>query len=233
MENQQDYILNERQEQVLLTGYYGDGYLVNQKGSNYYYGASSIVRPLLELKYNLLGDLVNKEIKEVDNSGGYGNGNIFKLETKKSKVITEFTKLSDQIKLNKFTELGIALWFYDDGSLHQKNSFYNLCTHKYSKEFQEDLLIPKLKEFGINARVAVERKKDGRVFWYLRVNRHDGAIEVSEILNKYPVSGMRYKMWSSTTSQQWRKLQAELKSKGQVLSKRAFANELNKRLDKI
>ena len=55
----------------------------------------------------------------------------------------------------------------------------------------------------------------------------------SSITKSSPVSGMMYKMWSSTTSQQWRKLQAELKSKGQVMTKRAFTNELYKRLAKI
>ncbi len=81
--------------------------------------------------------------------------------------------------------------------------------------------------------VNIERKKDGREFYYIRVGRHDGAFNVSEILSKYPVEGMEYKMWCPETSREWRKLQAELKSGGKELSKRAFTNELKIRLSKI
>ena len=233
MENQQGCTLSTNQKQVLLTGYYGDGHIISGENKNASYVASSIVKPLLEFKYSLLGDLVTKEIVTVNNSGGYGENNIFKLRTKADKRITKFDSLTDEEKLSQINELGIALWFYDDGSLHKSNYFYNLCTHKYSKEYQEDLLIPKLNEFGIYPKITSEVKKDGKKFWYLRVGRHNGSFNISDILSRYPVNGMRYKVWSSETSQQWRKLLVELKSKGQVISNRAFTNELNKRLGKI
>lgn len=234
MENQQGYTLTQNQIQVLLTGLYGDGCIVKQKDSlSSYYVTSSVKRSLLELKYHLLGDLSSGSIKEVDNSSGYSNNSIFKFTSKRDPKIDEFFNQSTQDIIDNFTELGIALWFYDDGSLHKKNYFYNLCTHKYDKEYQEKYLIPLLNKFGIYPKLTIERKSDGREFYYLRIGKHDGAFEISEILSKYPVVGMEYKVWSSETSHEWRKLRAELKSKGQVMSKRGFSDEINRRLDKI
>ena len=234
MENQQDYVLSSSQEQVLLTGYLGDGNVSKSTNNkNYSYRASSISKDLLIVKQYLLGDLSLNNIISRDNSKGYGGNSIYKFGSKSSKLITEFHYKSLEDKLSKLDKLGIALWFYDDGSLHKTNNFYNLCTHKYSREIQEELFIPKLAEFGINAKVRVENKKDGRSFYYLSIGRHDGSFEINNILRSYPINSMEYKMWSSETSREWRKLQVELKSEGKEISKRMFTNILNDRLYKI
>lgn len=234
MENQQQDILSTNQKQVLLTGFYGDGGIYQNGNGNYYYKTSSINKTLLELKSFLLGDLKSTNIKTKVNKGSYKKGaSINEIISKTDKRITDFIQKPVQDLLEDFTELGIALWIYDDGSLHKDNYFYNICTHKYSKEYQEKYLLPLLEKFGIYGQLTVENKKDGRKFFYIRVRKHDGAFNISEILRKYPVEGMEYKMWCSETSQEWRKLQAELKSDGRVLSKRSFTNEINKRLSKI
>lgn len=51
--------------------------------------------------------------------------------------------------LDNLDDLGLALWFYDDGSLHQTKLFYNLCTHKFSREIHEDILVPFFNKWGI------------------------------------------------------------------------------------
>ena len=115
--------------------------------------------------------------------------------------------------IGNLDSLGIALWFYDDGSLHKDRLFYNLNTHKFSKEIQEQLFIPFFNKWGIFPKTIVERKKDGRVFHYLTIGKYDGAIKISQILEKYPLDCYSYKRWSSETIQKWSKLQEELKSK--------------------
>lgn len=109
-------------------------------------------------------------------------------------------------------DLGVALWFYDDGSLHKTKLFYNLNTQAFSQEINQDLFVPFLSKFGIFAKPTIERKRDGREFWYLRISRYEGAYEITQLLNKYPVHCYNYKVWSSETIQNWSKLQEQLKS---------------------
>jgi hypothetical protein len=114
--------------------------------------------------------------------------------------------------LNLMDDLGVALWFYDDGSLHKTKLFYNLNTQAFSQEINQDLFVPFLSKFGIFAKPTIERKRDGREFWYLRISRYEGAYEITQLLNKYPVHCYNYKVWSSETIQNWSKLQEQLKS---------------------
>lgn len=114
--------------------------------------------------------------------------------------------------LNLVDELGLAMWFYDDGSLHKRDLFYNLNTQAFSEEIQRDLFVPFFEKLDIIAKPTIERKKDGREFWYLRVGRYDGAYKITQIMNKYPVNCYNYKVWSPETIQNWSKLQEQLKS---------------------
>jgi hypothetical protein len=114
--------------------------------------------------------------------------------------------------LNLMDDLGVALWFYDCGSLHKTKLFYNLNTQAFSQEINQDLFVPFLSKFGIFAKPTIERKRDGREFWYLRISRYEGAYEITQLLNKYPVHCYNYKVWSSETIQNWSKLQEQLKS---------------------
>lgn len=124
-------------------------------------------------------------------------------------------------------ELGIALWFYDDGSLHYKYGFFNLNTHEFSKEFQQDVLIPYFNNLGMKPKLLEEKKKDGRIFYYLYFGKHFGTFEIMEILQKYPIDCFKYKLWSSETIQNWSKLKTELKSRNIEVTPRKFTNILN------
>ena len=209
--------LSNEQIQVLLTGKFGDGGLYSRynKGNlncNFYYATNCIHKDYLEYKKKLLGNLCSTEIKESINNG-YKIGTIYKLATKTSSKITEIALESIESSLYKLNELGLALWVYDDGSLHNKKNFYNINTQSYSKEVQQDLFIPFLKDkFSINSKLTKEIKKDSREFYYLRIGKYDGAFIITEILKKYYVPCFNYKLISSETIQRWSKLQEELKS---------------------
>lgn len=73
---------------------------------------------------------------------------------------------------------------------------------------------------GIYHVLRTEKKKDGRIFYYLCINKYKGAAIISQILNKYPVNCYSYKRWSSETILQWSKVQEYLKNTGKVLSSR-------------
>lgn len=215
MDNQQLFNLKNEQLQVLLTGKVGDGCLFERKNSTQEatYSTCCIYLEYLEYKHKLLGDLVAKSnIRNVSYIGFDAPRKIFSLVTCPSKEITKLKHLDLESSISLLDDLGIALWIYDDGSLHKSKLFYNINTQKYPQDIQEDIFIPKLKKHGINAKVRMERKKDGRVFYYLSVSKYEGSYEIATILNTYYVNCFNYKIWSSETIQKWSKLQEKLKS---------------------
>ena len=208
--------LSNEQLQVLLTGKFGDGCLTTPKTcvDNSMYSSNCIYEEYVDFKMKLLGDLAASKSRISQN--GFAKKPIWQFCTHVNPEITKIKNMNIEDTLNLMDELGLALWFYDDGSLHKTKLFYNLNTQAFSEEVNRDLFTPFLAKFGITAIPTIERKKDGREFWYLRVGRYDGAYEVSSILNKYPVECYRYKVWSSETIQNWSKLQEQLKSTGEL-----------------
>ena len=204
--------LTEEQIQVLLTGKFGDGCFI-QTPNQAYYGACCIHKEYIEFKAHLLGDMVSKII--VVENKGFKGGLIYRFFTSADPRICLIADESLEDSLNRMTDLGFALWVYDDGSKHKDKEFYQINTQKYSKENLESLFVPFLKDrFNITAIPTIERKKDGREFWYLRISKYQGADIINSILQKYPVECFRYKMWGSETIQKWSKLQEKLKNEG-------------------
>ena len=225
--------LSNNQLQTLLTGKFGDGCLHKRTNNKEFcYSTSCIYKDYLEFKKDLLGNLVTDKGIIEDVNRGYKQNVIYKMATHSSILISEIVEQSLEDSLNLMDDLGLALWFYDDGSLHKDKYFYNLNTQKYSEEINRDLFVPFLKDkFDIKATPTIERKKDGREFWYLRIGKWDGSTIISEILSKYPVTSYNYKLWSSETIQKWSKLQEQLKSTNidiKTLHPRTLTTMLNK-----
>ena len=191
------------------------------------YSTNCIHEEYIDYKIKLLGDLVSN--KSFIDKNGYNQTPIYRFYTHVNPDITKIKNMSIEEALTLMDDLGLALWFYDDGSLHKNKLFYNLNTQAYSEEVNRELFVPFLKKFNINAVPTIERKKDGREFWYLRIGKYDGAYEISQILNKYPINCYNYKVWSSETIQNWSKLQEWLKSSGNLnFSSRKQASILRK-----
>ena len=210
--------LSNEQIQVLLTGKFGDGCLSTPKScvDNSLYSSNSIHEEYVDFKIKLLGNLASK--KSRISSNGYAKTPIWQFYTHVSPDITKIKNMDIETALNLMDDLGVALWFYDDGSLHKTKLFYNLNTQAFSQEINQDLFVPFLSKFGIFAKPTIERKRDGREFWYLRISRYEGAYEITQLLNKYPVHCYNYKVWSSETIQNWSKLQEQLKSQNKIPS---------------
>lgn len=208
--------LSNEQYQVLLTGKFGDGCLHKNKeaNANFMYTTNSINKEIVEFKKNLLGNLASPaKIRSYINKG-FKNNIIYAGGSKSSYLITQFYNEDWKESLEKMDDLGLALWFYDDGSLHKTKHFYNLNTQKFSKEDNEYIAEVFKRKWEIIAIPTIEKKKDGREFWYLRIRKYEGAFKISEILNKYYLNCYSYKIISSETIQKWSKLQEELKSAG-------------------
>lgn len=187
-------------KQVILTGIFGDGCLFKNCSVFHAYRTNSKYKEYILFKQQLLQGLTFCNCSESINQG-YKKAKIYSFQTQTHPQISEIAEDTIENNLNKLTELGLALWFYDDGSLHCKSHFYNLSTHKFKKAVQEDLFIPFLKEkFGIVGTLAYDRKQDGRIFTYLRFNKRSGHAQViSDILTKYYVDCYKYKIIGSET----------------------------------
>jgi hypothetical protein len=218
MDNQQLLNLTREQLQVLLTGKFGDGCLTTPKNefSNSKYSTNCIYKEYLEFKQQLLDNIAFNI--SFNPTNGYSNKPIYCLTTRQLPEITYLKNLDLENSIKLLDDLGIALWIYDDGSLHKTKLFYNINCQNVSQEIQEDVFIPHLRKFGIFAKTTRETKQDGRIFYYLRVSKYEGAYEISKFLEKYYVNCYSYKIWSSTTIQKWSKLQEELKSTPRIIS---------------
>lgn len=202
--------LNKNQEQVIISGLLGDGCITTTNTNSTYFITNCKYEEYIDYKSALLGNLFKHKHLQLEN--GYCKTPIYILRSKSCFILQSYKKTSLSLLLSKLTDLGIALWFYDDGSLHKKNLFYNLNTHSFTKEEQEKYIIPFFNTLGIYPKLQIERKKDGRIFWYLRIGKFSGADKISAILEKYPINCYSYKRWSSEAIQKWSKFQEKLKS---------------------
>lgn len=207
-------ITNE-QKQIILSGIVGDGYLQfsSKATHNVSMTFTSIHKEYLEYKASFLGDL-GYSITSTMNKG-FKKNIIHKLRVFSDERLTNMSyKYNLKFLLTELDELGIAMWFYDDGALHKTKHFYNLSTHGFSEEEHIKYIIPFFKKNSMFPKLRVERKKDGRILHYLSFNKYSGADKISSILQKYYVNCFNYKIWSSETIQKWSKLQEQLKSEG-------------------
>ena len=208
MDNKQLYDFTREQTQVFLTARLGDGCIHHTKSNSWIYTTNCKHIEYLEFKKSLIG----KGNISILPRNGYSKTPIYQMYGGAFPSLELIKNLPLKEVLNNLDYLGLILWFYDDGSLHKTKLFYNLNTQGFSEEVNKELFVPFFLKFGIKAKPTIERKKDGREFWYLRVGKYDGAYEISELLNKYKVNCFDYKVWSSETIQNWSKLQEWLKS---------------------
>jgi hypothetical protein len=177
--------------QVILGGVVGDG-SINQQGKNYAFTTACIHRQYVEFKKSLLGDLPCNIVAKMNH--GYKVNEIFTLNTYAHPAITKISGNSLSRNLKQLNDLGVALWFYDDGSLHKNSHCYHLCTHAFSLEEHQEVIIPFLNKYlDVKVSLAQETKKDGRHFYYCRINKCAGATNISQLLNKYPLDCYAYK----------------------------------------
>ena len=214
MDNQQlCNLFTNNQIQVLLSGRLGDGcFNTDARVYNPLLAVSSIHKEYMEFKKTLLGNLATGGINSTLNKG-FKEGIIYSVRTNTREEFNYIKEAKIESLLPLLDELGLAIWFYDDGSLHREKSYYNLYTNSFDLQTHETVFIPLLlNRFNIKAKVRIDRKKDGRIFYYLSVGKYDGSFIVNEILSKYKIDCFKYKLWSSETIQIWSKFQEELKS---------------------
>ena len=218
MGNKQLYNFTREQTQVFLTARLGDGCISTTNSGSYIYTSNCKYLEYLEFKKTMIG----KGKIKFQERNGYSQTPIYTYYGGAYPELRLIKNLTIKEVIDNLDELGIALWFYDDGSLHKRDLYYNLNTQKFPLEVQEEIFIPFFKTIGIEAKVRRDNNHS-RPLYYLGINKYEGAYIVSSILSKYPIKCYSYKLWSSETIQKWSKLQEQLKSTDRNLTNRQLA----------
>lgn len=218
MGNKQLYNFTREQTQVFLTARLGDGCISTTNSGSYVYTSNCKYLEYLEFKKTMIG----KGKIKFQERNGYSQTSIYTYYGGAYPELRLIKSLTIKEVMDNLDELGIALWFYDDGSLHKRDLYYNLNTQKFPLEVQEEIFIPFFKTIGIEAKVRRDNNHS-RPLYYLGINKYEGAYIVSSILSKYPIKCYSYKLWSSETIQKWSKLQEQLKSTDRNLTNRQLA----------
>jgi hypothetical protein len=175
-------------EQLLISGHLGDGHISPRGFASF----SCVHEEYMEFKASLIVE--NMKIHTRPNLGYKKTSNITSITTRVSNEIKLFYSLELKDKVKNINELGLALWFYDDGSRHKKSNFYNINTHSFDRSDEENILIPLLNKFNIFPQIYTEKKKDGRVFSYLYITKWKGGMEMSRIMRKLDLPYYKYKL---------------------------------------
>lgn len=218
MDNKQLYSFNRNQTQVFLTSQLGDGCISYTNSGSTIYTTSCKYKEYLEFKKQLIG----KGKISLNARNGYSQTPIYTMYGGTCNDLQLIKNMCLKEILSNLDDLGIALWFYDVGSLHKRDFYYNLNTQKFSLEEHEKVIVPYFESLGIKANIR-EDNNHKRILYYLGINKYEGAYDINCILQKYPINCYSYKLWSSETIQKWSKLQEKLKSTDKDLKCRELA----------
>lgn len=205
IDNQQLYNFNREQTQLFLTAILGDGHIGKTNSNSWIYVTNCKYKEYLEYKKNLLGKGTIKLISK----NGYSQTPIYTMYGGAYSNLEKIKQLPLEVILSKLDKLGLALWFYDDGSLHKRDLFYNLNTQKFTLEEHENIIIPYFNNIGLYPHINKDNNKN---LYYLNFGKWNGAYDINCILREYYIDCYKYKLWSSETIQKWSKLQEQLKS---------------------
>lgn len=86
--------------------------------------------------------------------------------TNKSVPVENLNKME---QINNLSIDDFYLWLIDDGSFHKTKHFMNLNSHALSKAENEELQSYLKTKFNFKTTVYTDKKKDGRIFYYLNI----------------------------------------------------------------
>lgn len=147
---------------ITLNALFGDGCATLMKSGNVCLKFSSSCKQLIEYKTTLLGSKVHSRNQD---PRAWGK----KLMYFTSLTVPAFC-MDKATRIKDITMSDFILWYLDDGSYHKSRHFMNLCSHALGYELNLILQKHLQDKLKIKSTVASERKKDGRVFYYLYIS---------------------------------------------------------------
>ncbi len=189
--------LTDIQRQILVGTLLGDGCL--SKHGNYsrlLVGHCEKQYDLLYFKFNIFNNLTSKILKKLDkrhNSIMYSFSTIThqELDFYYSLFYKNGAKTIGDI-YNEFTELSLAIWIMDDGSLNKTNLRISTDSFTYKDNcYLKDLLIRK---FDIYCDIKNYTRNNSQ-YYYLSFNKVN-TIKTSLLVQKFFIESMKYKLFT-------------------------------------
>ena len=161
----------------------GDGMLGKGKNANITYMSTD--KLLLEHKERLLRAEGYEGIRWGTQPSGYGGTKtIYNMTTFVSEKATAVRDLPVEDVLRLIDEQDLILWYLDDGSWHVRANTMHLYSNMLDAE-QTQLLVDRIEQlYGIAPRIRIDRKRDGRSFYYLYFQR-DLVVKFRPIVRQY------------------------------------------------
>lgn len=175
---------------IFRNAMFGDGHIgpVNTK-QKVQLRFTSTQKSNIELKCKLLSSNL-KSIAQHKNA--FGSKLLY--TTSKSVLVEDLNKIN---QINKLSLDDFYLWLIDDGSFHKTKHFINLNSHALSKAENEELQKYLMNEFEIKTTVYTDKKKDGRLFYYLNIPVRQTRIilpEFKKFIITHNLYGYEYKV---------------------------------------
>ena len=174
---------------------FGDGCISKNKNGNHCLSFSSTNKSLIELKSRILNSKVRESNQHKDAWGTK------KLYTTCKTVLPQ--SQNKEFHIQSLSLEDFFLWLLDDGSYHKTKGFMNLNSHSLTRSENIELSFHLWHSLGIETRVLPEKKRDGRLFWYLYI---PGAQvdsfkpELRLFMKTHSIYGMEYKIGEPSTA---------------------------------
>lgn len=187
---------SQRQKEILVGTLLGDG-CIERHGPSYRLLMSHCdkQKDLLFWKKDQLSQYVNcarQYISKKDNKKSWKFNSIVhgEFKTYYNLFYQNGTKTIIESLSNYITPLSLAVWYFDDGTLHNKKSV-RISTEGYSEN--ENYILSKIimDKFGLLSKVAKHKKKE-KEYYYLSMKR-DASEQFFKLTEPYVIDCMKYK----------------------------------------
>lgn len=186
----------QRFSRIAKNAILGDGMLRLNKSTAAVIFISTDLK-LLKFKEKLLEEEgLYVTVKKTQESGYGGIKVIHVYSSTPNEKVKEASDVGVESLIQDLTKEDLYLWYLDDGSWHKTRNTMHLYSNMLNEE-QSNLLIKRIGEiYGIDPRLRVDRKKDGRAFYYLYFPRELVKLfrpEVKEYVIAAGINTMYYK----------------------------------------
>ena len=100
--------------------------------------------------------------------------------------------IPNDLSKDELTELSLAIWYMDDGSLHKRDHYAVICTDCFSKDDSDRLCNLINDKFGLESKT-LKHKRNGSEFYRVYFSKRK-AVKFLKLIAPYIPQSMRYKL---------------------------------------
>lgn len=187
----------KEQKEMIVGTLLGDGF-INKHGKNHRIMISHCEKQknLVLQKKIILGNLVNKISKRIDNRGNSIMWSFVSVTHNEFKFFRNLFYNDNKKVIKKeieyfITPLSLAYWIMDDGSCDGK---YSIRLHTSGFSFDEQIVLQNILKVKFNIECKIcEFNRNNNKMYYLSFNKRNSQI-LSDIIRNYIIDDMKYKI---------------------------------------